>query len=297
MASWMIKIGTEHVQPLINLLNDHCNQSPLIHIDETRVQVLKSAKAPSADHWVWVRASGATQQRVVLFDYDPSRAKVVAQRLLEDYKGIIVSDGYKGYDSIAKAQGLVHAGCLAHARRKFHDAKKSAATDNSHAKVGLDYISKLYAVERKLKDQNLPPSDEEKLAFKEQYSRPILDEFKQWLEAMAPKVPPKNDLGKAIHYTLNQWPKLITFMDHACVPLDNNRAEGCIRPFVIGRRNWVFCDTQAGAKASANLYSLVETAKANGLEPHAYLSHIYTHLPLATNLEDIEALLPWNCSL
>ena len=86
-------------------------------------------------------------------------------------------------------------------------------------------------------------------------------------------------------------------MDHACVPLDSNRAEGCIRPFVIGRRNWVFCDTQSGAKASANLYSLVETAKANGLEPHAYLSHIYTHLPLATSLEDIEALLPWNCSL
>ena len=113
---------------------------------------------------------------------------------------------------------------------------------------------------------------------------------------MAPKVVPNNDIGKAVHYTLNQWAKLVTFMDHAIAPLDNNRAEGAIRPFVIGRRNWMFCDTQKGAVASAHLYSLVETAKANGLEPHAYLTQVYERLPLATTVEDIEALLPWNLS-
>ncbi len=294
MASWMIKIGGTHVQPLINLLNDECRNSRLLHMDETRVQVLKSHKAPSADHWVWVRATGATDRCVVLFDYDASRAKNVAQRLLEGFQGILVSDGYKGYDSIAKAQGLVHAGCLAHARRKFHDAKKSAGHDDSRAKVALDYIGQLYALERKLREAQPPPGDQAILDFREKHALPVLQAFRAWLDDMALKVPPNNDLGRAVLYTLGQWCKLSTFLDHACVPLDNNRAEGCIRPFVIGRRNWVFCDTQNGATASANLYSLVESAKANGLEPHAYLTRVYSRLPLATCVEDFEALLPWN---
>lgn len=296
MASWMIKIGGTHVQPLINLLNDECRNSRLLHMDETRVQVLKSHKDPSADHWVWVRATGATDRRVVLFDYDASRAKNVAQRLLEGFQGILISDGYKGYDSIAKAQGLVHAGCLAHARRKFHDAKKSAGHDDSRAKIALDYIGQLYALERKLREAHPPPDDRAILAFRAKLALPILQTFKIWLDDMALQVPPNNDLGKAVLYTLGQWSKLTTFMDHVCVPLDNNRAEGCIRPFVIGRRNWMFCDTQNGATASTNLYSLVESAKANGLEPHHYLTQVYSRLPQATCIEDIEALLPWNIS-
>lgn len=134
---------------------------------------------------------------------------------------------------------------------------------------------------------------DEVIALRSQHSAPVLNQFKQWLVQLAPQALDKSALGKAIHCTLHQWPKLITFLNHAECPLDNNRAENAIRPFVIGRKNWLFCDTQAGAMASANLYSLIETAKANGLEPHAYLTRLFTELPNANTLEDIEALLPF----
>ena len=306
MASWMIKIGGTHVQPLINLLNEECRKSPLLHIDETRVQVLKSPKSPTADHWIWVRANGATDHRVVLFDYDTSRTAAVAKHLLDEFSGILVSDGYKAYDGIAKDQKLPHAGCWAHARRKFYDAYKSSKGTSETAKTALKMIKDLYKVERQCRElyRYTGGRDKEKehrrekaiLAFRKKYCEPIVKAFEKWLDTTVPKAVPNSDIGKALQYALNQWPKLTTFLNHALAPLDNNRAEGAIRPFVIGRRNWMFCDTQKGAAASAHLYSLVETAKANGLEPHAYLTEVYEKLPLATSLEDIEALLPWNVS-
>jgi len=304
MASWMIKIGGTHVQPLINLLDEECRKSRLLHIDETRVQVLKSHKSPSADHWIWVRANGATERSVVLFDYDASRTKVVAEQLLDEFSGVLVSDGYSAYNGIAKDQALPHAGCWAHVRRKFYDAHKSSKGTSETAKTALKSIKDLYKVERRCRELYPYNGDRDKekerqrekdiLAFRKKHCEPILKVFKAWLDRMAPKAVPSNDIGKALQYAFNQWPKLITFMGNAIAPLDNNRAEGAIRPFVIGRRNWMFCDTQKGARASANLYSLVETAKANGLEPHAYLTEVYERLPLATSLEDVEALLPWN---
>lgn len=297
MASWMIKIGGTHVQPLINLLNDECINSPLIHIDETPVQVLKSHKDPSSDHWIWVRANGSTKKRVVLFDYAASRGKAAPERLLDGFEGIIMTDGYAVYDNLAKTYSLTHAACMAHLRRYFHDAKKIAKHNHSHAQPALDYIAKLYRIERKMREQHPPPSDEEKLRIRAEQSKPIILEFKTWLDNMALKVPPKSALGKAVFYSLRQWRKVETFLSHAEIPLDNNRAENAIRPFVIARKNFLFCDTQAGATASANLFSLVESAKANELEPHAYLSKVYEKLPLATSVEDFEALLPWNISI
>jgi transposase len=295
MAHWMVKIGGEAVQPLINLLNDECLSSPLVHLDETPLQVLKSQKSPSSDHWMWVRASAAASDKnVILFDYDPSRSKAVPKRLLEGYEGIILTDGYPAYGSVAEANGLVHAGCMAHLRRYFNDAKKISKHSKSHAQEALNFIRLIYQVERKIKNLDQPPDDTETLRIRDEESRPIIKQFKCWLDEMQPKVIPKSSLGKAVQYALNQWPKITRFLDYAVIPLDNNRAENSIRPFVIGRKNFLFADTQAGAKASANLYTLVECAKANTLEPHAYLAHVYERLPLATCLEDYEALLPWN---
>jgi transposase len=295
MAGWQIQLGGIHVIPVINLMNELLLEAPLIHCDETRLQVLKSDKAPTADHWMWVRAAGPPGRRIILFDYDPSRGGAVPLRLLQGYRGILLTDGYEPYDKAAEALRLVHAGCLAHARRYFDAARKaSEAADGGHARVALDFIGELYTIERSLGDKDHPCSPENRRRGRAERSAPVVAKFHAWLEALAPKVLPQSLLGKAIYYTLGQWSKLTVFLKYGEVPLDNNRCENAIRPFVVGRKGWLFNDTVKGARASANLYSLVETAKANGVEPHAYLTHLFTQLPSAKTVEDFEALLPWN---
>lgn len=297
MAGWMIRLGTTHLTPLINLLAEHMLTLPLIHCDETRLQVLeadpKNGKAAASDHWMWARCAGPPGKRIVLFDYDPSRGGAVPKRLLEGYRGILLTDGYEPYAQVAQANGLVHAGCMAHARRKFDEAHK-ASEGSSHAKTALAFIGELSLIERSLWDRDRPMTPEERVRVRQQHSKPILERFRAWLDALAPQVLPESRLGKAVHYTLNQWTKLSVFLEHGEVPLTNNLCENAIRPFVVGRKGWLFCDTIAGAKASANLFSLIETAKANGLEPHAYLSALFEKLPTLTTVEDFEAWLPWN---
>lgn len=295
-ANWVIKLG-QAVIPLVNLLNDHLLDGPLIHCDETTLQVLRSAKGPSSDHFMWVRAGGTEERKVLLFDYSSSRSAEVARRLLAGFKGTLLTDGYEAYNAVAAAEGLVHAGCLAHARRYFKDVTRSQPEARGTAEIALDHIGELYRIERALKEWKEPPTSKEWLDHRQRHSAPIIAAFKVWLNDLAPKLPPKSPLGKAVHYTLGQWPKLTVFLDDPNVPLDNNRCENAIRPFVIGRNAWLFCDTQAGATASARLYSLVETAKANRVEPHAYLLHLFTHLPTATTVDHFEALLPWNVDL
>jgi transposase len=295
-ANWMIKLA-QAVIPIINLLNDHLLDGPLIHCDETTLQVLRSEKAPSSDHFMWVRAGGLPARNVLLFDYASSRSAETAKHLLLGFKGILLTDGYEAYNNIAEAQGLVHAGCLAHVRRYFKDVIKSQPEASTRANIALDYIGKLYDVERELRQRKVLPTANERLDARQKKCVPIMTEFKAWLDDLAPKLPPKVPLAKAVHYALGQWQKLSVYLTEPIVPLDNNRCENAIRPFVIGRRNWLFCDTSAGATASARLYSLVETARANQLEPHAYLTHLFTHLPAAATIDKCEALLPWNVKI
>jgi transposase len=294
MAGWMIRLGGTHLVPLINLLNEQMLEQPLIHSDETSLQVLHSEKAPTADHWMWVRVSGPPGRRIVLFDYDPSRGGTVPKRLLQGYEGILLTDGYEPYAIVAAELKLVHAGCMAHARRKFDQARKATPGDSSHAKSALDFIRELYLIEHTLWDREKPLTPEQRVAIRQARSAPLMERFHNWLEALSPQVLPESRLGKAVHYTLGQWPKLTTFLSHGEVPIDNNRCENAIRPFVLGRKGWLFSDTVHGAVASANLYSLVETAKANGVEPHAYLSRLFERLAHLTTVEDYEAMLPWN---
>ena len=294
-ANWIIKLS-EAVVPLINLMSDYCVAQPVMHMDETPLQVLKSHKAATTTHYMWVQAAGPPGQRLVLFDYDASRGAAVPKRLLQDFTGLLLTDGYEAYEAAVVGTSITHAACWAHVRRKFDEAVKAAPNKDSQAKSALDYIGQLYGVERQLKqlrEQRELVSAADILALRAAHSAAILEQLKTWLNTHADHVLPQSALGKAIHYTLNQWPKLTVFLNHASLPLDNNRCENAIRPFVIGRKNWLFCDTQAGATASARLYSLIETAKANGLEPHAYLTRLFTELPSATCLADFEALLPW----
>ena len=217
-------------------------------------------------------------------------------RLFEDYHGIIVTDGYAAYDGVAEALKLVHAGCMAHARRKFDEAKKAQPDSATHARAALDFIARLSAIEKSLWDPDHPVTPEQRVAVRKVRSAPITAEFHAWLEALAPQVLPQGKLGKAVHYTLGQWRKLCVFLTQGEVPMHNNRCGNAIRPFVVGRKGWLFSDTVKGAVASASLYSLVETAKVNGIEPHAYLTNLFERLPHLGTVEDYEAILPWNAT-
>jgi hypothetical protein len=180
-------------------------------------------------------------------------------------------------------------------RRYLEDARRAHpdSAGSARSRLAIALIGKLYHIERQIKER----SATDKLGWRAQHSAPVVAELQQWLQACVSTVIPESALGKAVRYALGQWPKLTRFLEHGEIPLDNNRIENAIRPFVIGRKGWLFADTPAGATASANLYSLVETCKANGLEPHAYLSHLFAQLPTARTVEQFEALLPWNVSV
>lgn len=295
MAGWMIRLGVTQVVPIINLLTDRLLEAPLIHCDETRLQLLHSDKAPTADHWIWVRAAGSPGRRIILFDCDPSRDGAVPRRLMEGYRGILLSDGYAAYANVALALGLVHAGCMAHARRAFDEAYKTQPVETpGHAKIALDFIRELYRIESPLWDREQPVTPEYRLRVRAEQSAAIMDRFHQWLDALAPHVVPQSRLGRAVNYMLGKWPKLCVFLKHEEVSLDNNRCENAILPFVVRRKGWPLNDTVPGARASANLFSLVETCKSNGIEPHGYLSKLFTRLPSLRTVEDFESMLPWN---
>jgi len=295
MANWMIALAKQ-LQPLINLLREHQNNSHLIQIDETRVKVLKElGKSATSNKYMWVTLGGPPKQPSVLFEYDPSRSQTVPLRLLDGFEGWLQSDGYVVYDLASKKNNLLQLGCWDHARRKFKEAQAAQPTAKKNAKpskadMALNIINKLYRVER----QNKESSIEKKYQQRQKLSIPLLNSLKVFLENNQHKVPKDSLTGSAMTYLKNQWSKLITYCSDGRLPISNIRAENAIRPFVIGRKAWLFSDTPAGARASATHYSLIETAKLNGLEPYAYLKQILTALPYAETVEDIEALLPWN---
>ena len=185
---------------------------------------------------MWVRAGGSADQKILLFDYSASRSAEVARGLLADFRGTLLTDGYQAYDVVASAQGLVHAGCLAHVRRYFKDVIKAQPEASRNANTAIDYIGRLYEVERELRERKVPATPAERLEARQQKSRPIMAEFRDWLDTIAPKLLPESKFGKAVHYALGQWSKLQVYLDDPAVPVDNNRAENAIRPFVVGRR-------------------------------------------------------------
>jgi transposase len=294
LASWMVKAG-ELVQPLINLLRDRLLAYDIVAMDETRLQVLKEpGKKARSQSYLWVQRGGPPDHPILLYDYDPSRSQRVPIRLLHGFCGYLQTDGYEGYAKVCAEQSLTAVDCWVHARRKFDEALKAQQLlspekqKNSLAAVALAKIQALYRIEREIK--SLLPDERQRI--RHLRSKPLLRELRTWLDQHIPIVPPRSALGKAMNYANKQWPKLIVYLEDGRLRMDNNLVENAIRPFVIGRKNFLFCDTVNGANASANLYSLIETAKANGIEPYAYLRTVFTELPNATSVEAIEALLP-----
>ena len=296
LAHWLIRLSLQ-LQPLINLMRDEQLASDYIQGDETRIQVLKEPGMKATSHkWMWIMRGGPPDRPSVVFEYDRSRGKAVAERLLEDFSGrYFQSDGYSSCDAICQRKGIIHLGCWDHVRRKFVDAEKaqpsgSASVGRSYAREALDTIRVLYRIEREIESL----SAAEKYQQRQQRSVPVLNRFHTWLQESAPKLAKDGLTRKAIDYTLNQWPKLIRYCDNGTVRISNILAENNIRPVAVGRKAWLFADTPAGARASAVYFSLVETAKANGLEPYEYLRQVIGKIPYAETLEDWEALLPWN---
>jgi transposase len=263
-------------------------------MDETTVQVLKEdGKTASSLSYMWVQRGGPPEQPVILFNYSPSRSQTIANQLLHGFQGILQTDGYAGYGTPCAKNGLRHAGCWAHVRRKFDEALKAqdskAPVKDGKASEALNLIRELYLIEKQIKDKSVA----EKTKIRQQQAIPILNTLKDWLDSSLTQVPPSSLTGKALTYLSNQWPTLTVYCEDGRLDIDNNAIERAIRPFVIGRNNWIFSDTVKGVNASANLYSLVETAKLNGLEPYRYLHHVFKELPKAQTLADIEQLLPW----
>jgi len=294
LANWMIQMGNS-VQPVINLCRDRLLSYDIIHMDETTVQVLDEPdKKAQSKSYLWVQRGGPPDKPVVLFDYDPGRSQSVPLRLLEGFNGALQTDGYAGYNAVVNQNGLIHLGCFAHARRKFTEVIKAQGKSKNKktgkAQRGLVFIQNLYKIEKILRNT----SADERFTIRQQQSVPIIEQCRAWLDDSLPTVPPTSAVGKALAYLNNEWPKLIRYMEDGRYRMDNNLAENAIRPFVIGRKNWLFSQSVKGVKASANLYSLIETAKANRLEPYAYLRYLFAELPKAKTVADIEALLPGN---
>lgn len=290
MATWMGRLA-ELLAPLYNLFSEAVLLGPVLFIDETTQQVLKTDKKPTSKSYQWVRVGGIDGQKVVLFHFSTTRSGDVAVELLEGYKGHVMTDGFDGYNKIEGMDGIIRMQCWMHARRFFKKAVKVLGKPGKGgiADQALAKIRALYAVERDCEEM----SPEERCQVRLARSKPLLDAFKTWLEAAMKDVPPKSVTAKGINYTLVRWDQLVIYLTDGRLRMDNGPAENAIRPFAVGRNSWMFSDTVEGAETNAVLYSIIETAKANGKEPHAYLTKVIDRLPYAKTLADVEALLPW----
>ena len=290
MANWVIQCSEVWLKPLYRHMKQELLAHSVIHADETVVQVLKEdGKPATSESRMWLYASAALlKHQVRLFEYQPDRSDKRPESFLKGFTGCLVTDGYAGYNQVQK---VTHCGCWAHARRKWREAMPDGATEKtSKAAIGFRYCNKLFAEERKC------------VLYKPQYRKeyrqgkelPLLEEYFAWLNTVHPEKGSK--LEEAVRYSINQKQQLCAFLDKGEVPISNNLAENAIRPFTLGRKNWLFCDTPKGAEASAVAYSLVESAKANGIEPFAYLQHVLVQLPYlgkSTSHEELETLMPW----
>ena len=294
MSDWMIAVAAA-CEPLLELLIERLRSGPKLQIDETTVQVLQE---PGRDNttvsYVWVARGGPPETPTLVYRYEPSRGAWVPADIIGDYQGYVQTDGYQGYERPCSRPGIVHVGCWAHVRRAFKDAADAQGKVSSRAGTAhqaLAYIAKLYRIESELSDYREPDPDHF-LAERRARAQPVLDKMLGWLRQKQNQVPPSTAVGKAIAFALGQWPKLVRYLDHPQLTPDNNSCEQAIRPFVIGRKNWLFSGSPRGAAASALLYSLIETAKANGCEPYQYLRELFEQLPLARTRADYLALLP-----
>jgi len=294
MCKWAMKVAAR-CSPLMELIKAEILSGPIINIDETPLLVMEEpGRSNKTKSYMWLFRGGDPEKPLVYYKYHPTRAGNVPAEFLQGYSGYVQTDGYSGYDFLDEWEDIIHLTCWAHARRKFMDVI-NATSKRKRRKRGkaddiLDLIQKLYKIEKKAKLEKLEP--EELLFLRREQAKPLLDKIKELLDDVRDHTPPKGLLGKAVQYTLKQWPRLIPYTDDAILRPDNNLAENAIRPFVLGRKNWLFSGDPKGAVASATMFTLIESAKAANIEPYWYLRYIFAKLPTAKSEVDFKALLP-----
>lgn len=295
MANWQQQVYRK-LTPVFKLLKETAKSGSALQMDETSLQVIgEEGRSDTQKSYMWVARGGPPGKKVIWYEYHPSRSASHAKEFLEGYRGYLQTDGFSGYDAAVKDNpGIIQVGCFAHARRKFFDATKAGKNPQS-AQTGMGFINKLYEIERKLREQWEEDKQTEKfLHQRKTAAEPELAKFRLWLEKRQTEVLDSSLLGKAIHYSLCQWEKLVAYLQNPYLTPDNNACENAIRPFVIGRKNWLFSQSPEGAESSAGMFTLIETAKQNALVPYKYLKALFEKAPLAVSQEDWINLLPWN---
>ena len=274
-------------------------ENELSHVDETTIQCNKEeGRNASSNSYMWVYSSGELEKiRGTVFSYAPSRSEKTAKEFLNGFKGILVTDGYASYNNI---EDITHAECWAHARRYFYesvptDEHKQMDTTSDGYK-GVEYCDELFKVERKIAEFSV----EEKLKWRQEKSKPILEAFFEWVKTMNKKIILNKKLKEAITYAINQEKELSEFLKDGRIPLTNSLAERAIRPFAVHRKNWLFADSVAGAKANATMYTIIESAKLNNLNIEKYIKYLLDELPQLESIYDekvLEKYLPWSKDL
>lgn len=291
MANWVIRCSEEYFYPLIQHFREELLKREIISCDESPLQVLKEdGKTPQSKSYMWLYRTSDEGAPIVLYDYQPSRNGDHAETYLKGFKGYLVCDGYSGYN---KLEGVTRCGCLAHLRRKFVEAipsKKKSGSPLTNAEIGRDYCNQLFHIEEEIAGLTSAEKYEKRL----ELEKPVLEAFWSWLESLS--VLKGSALAKAVTYAVNQKEYLGNYLLDGRIPISNNAAENSIRPFAIGRKNWLFSDTPKGASASAAVYSLVETAKANNLNVFSYLEYLLQYLPNMDYINEpelLDDLMPW----
>jgi transposase len=292
MANWVIRCAEDWFKPVYECMRKQLLLQDIAHADETVVQVLhEPGKKAETNSYMWLYRTGMYgEHHIVLYEYQATRSGSHPKQFLSEFAGYLHVDGYEAYHSLPNIKII---GCWVHLRRKFDDALKAAPEEQragSKAQQGLEYCNQLFKLEREYESLTPEKRFEQRLI----RSKPIAEDFFAWAKTV--NALPKSLLGKAIHYLKEQWPYLVNVFLDGRLELSNNRAERSIRPFVIGRNNWLFCNTQRGAKASSIIYSLVETAKENGLRPYAYFEFLLETMPNIT-MNQINDFMPWSPSL
>lgn len=290
MSNWVLKATKDWLEPVYDALHEKLLQSKVLHADETTVQVLREpGKAAQSKSYMWLyRTSGDAQKHIVLYRYAPNRKAENPKDFLAGFSGYLHTDGYSGYHNLPPEISVV--GCWAHSRRKFDEALNSLPKTHqkgSAAAQGIAYCSALFKIEEEIAELSF----EERQTMRQKEAKPVLDAILVWAKTQQNKTAPKSAMGKALYYLLEQWPYLVKYLEDGRLELSNNRAERSIKPFVMGRKNFLFANTPYGAKASAIAYSLIETAKENGLHPYEYLLFLLSALPCRKD-ENIENYLP-----
>lgn len=293
MANWIIRCSQDWLMPVVERLRQELLKQDIIHCDETPVQVLKEpGKTPQSKSYMWLYRTGSdSDPPIVLYDYQPSRSGSHAADYLKDFHGYLHTDGFAGYE---KVEGVTRCGCWAHLRRYFVDAipdKKANGSPPTTAEIGRDYCNKLFEIEKEL----APLSPDQRKTERLRLGKPVLEAFWRWLDSLNPL--PGSRLGKAVTYAQNQKPYMENYLLDGRCSISNNIAENSIRPFTVGRKNWLFSDTPKGADASAAVYSIVETAKANNLTIYTYLNYILLYMPdtdYRRYPESLDDLMPWS---